>query len=95
MSPFIHKIRVKGHLSDDWASEFEGMNLTCEPDGCTAFTGALPDQAALFGFLIKLRDLGLDLIDVHQYMDGETVFPHHMSEGEVKGVMGNEEGMAK
>jgi hypothetical protein len=82
MSPFIHRIRVKGHLSNDWAGEFEGMNLTCEPDGCTAFTGVLPDQAALFGFLFKLRDLGLDLVDVHQYTGGETAPTQDISEGD-------------
>jgi hypothetical protein len=74
MLPPTHKIRVKGHLSIEWAGEFEGMIITCVPDGCTTLTGTLPDQAALFGFLLRLRDLGLELVDV-QYCDHDTSVP--------------------
>jgi len=36
-----------------------------EPEGETVLTGKL-DQAALHGFLIKIRDLGLKLISINR-----------------------------
>jgi len=36
------------------------------PNGETVLAGSLRDQAALFGVMIKVRDLGLTLISVNQ-----------------------------
>lgn len=33
-------------------------------EGCTLLEGALPDQAALYGLIGKVRDLGLTLISL-------------------------------
>ena len=60
-----YEIRVKGHLSPDW-SEWLEMGMTHTPDGDTDLAGAVRDQAALFGALMKLQDLGLVLIAVNQ-----------------------------
>jgi hypothetical protein len=65
MSPSLYQLRVKGHLSASWAEAFYGMKLNCESDGCTSITGELPDQAALYGLLLRLRDLGITLISVN------------------------------
>jgi hypothetical protein len=62
--PGIYKIRIKGHLEDRWAVEFEGMTITREDNGDTLLTGRVIDQAALHGLLKKVRDLGLPLISV-------------------------------
>jgi hypothetical protein len=59
------EIRVKGHLSQDWSEWLEGMRITHTPDGETVLAGPLRDQAALFGVLMKVRDLGLVLIAVN------------------------------
>lgn len=60
-----YEIRVRGHLPPEWAAVFEGMEITCLPDGQTALTGLFPDQAALYGLLLRLRDLGLMLVSVN------------------------------
>jgi hypothetical protein len=58
------QIRVKGRLDESWSEWFAGFSLTYEEDGETALTGPLPDQAALYGLIGKLRDLGVQLIAV-------------------------------
>ena len=60
-----YEIRVHGHLSPEWAAVFEGMEITCLSDGDTALTGLVPDQAALYGLLLRLRDLGLTLVSIN------------------------------
>lgn len=61
----IYQIRVKGHLGQQWAEWFEGLNITSEENGDTLFTGPLMDQAALYGVLRKIRDLGMPLLSLH------------------------------
>ncbi len=62
--PSIYQIRLKGHLSAEWAEWFEGLAITLEEDGNTLLTGPLVDQAALHGLLKKIRDLGMPLLSV-------------------------------
>jgi hypothetical protein len=62
--PAIYQIRVKGHLAARWATWFGDLTMTREPNGETALTGPIVDQAALHGVLTKIRDLGLPLISV-------------------------------
>lgn len=58
------EIRVKGRLDQHWSEWFEGFEIAhCEMDE-TILTGQVPDQAALYGILTKLRNLGLSLIAV-------------------------------
>ena len=35
-APEPYEIRVAGHLSENWAARFEGMNMRHEPEGETA-----------------------------------------------------------
>ncbi len=63
--PMIYQIRIKGHLSAQWADWFEGMAITLEDNGDTLLTGLVADQAALFGLIKKVRDLGMPLRSVH------------------------------
>lgn len=62
--PTVYQIRLKGHLGSQWADWFEGLTLTLEANGDTLLTGPVADQAALFGLLRKVRDLGLPLVEV-------------------------------
>ncbi len=57
------KIRVKGRIEEHWSSWFEDLAIAYGHDE-TVLTGAVADQAALYGLLAKLRDLGLPLISV-------------------------------
>ncbi len=59
-------IRVKGHLDKSWAEWLGEMEMTHQPEGSTTLMGSLPDQAALFGLLLKLRDLGIPLLGVRR-----------------------------
>ena len=60
------EIRVKGHLGGRrWANRFEGLTITLEEGGNTLLTGPVADQAALYGLLRKVRDLGLPLLSVN------------------------------
>lgn len=58
-------IRVKGHLKPElWQDWFEGLQIAQEPEGTSLLTGVLPDQAALFGVLGKIRSLNLHLLSL-------------------------------
>ncbi len=60
-----YAIRVSGRLDDRWLSWFDGMSLTSDGDGTTVLDGTLPDQAALYGILQKLRDAAIPLISIN------------------------------
>lgn len=62
--PGWYEIRIKGHLDARWADRFETLSITHESDGTTILAGLVIDQAALFGLLRKVRDLGLPLLSV-------------------------------
>jgi hypothetical protein len=68
----VYQIRIKGHLSDQWADWFGGVNITLEANGNTLLTCPVIDQAALHGLLRKVRDLGMPLISVIQ-LDPKSV----------------------
>ena len=69
--PTVYQIRIKGHLSDQWTNWFEGLTITLEEDGDTLLTGPVVDQAALFGLLKKVRDLGLPLVSINCVQPGK------------------------
>lgn len=56
------EIRVRGHLGDTWSAWFDGLTVTSAERGESVLTGAVADQAALHGILLKVRDLGIPLI---------------------------------
>ncbi len=60
-----YEIIIRGHLTPQWAVVFDGMEVTCLPDGSTRIAGCLPDQTALYGLLMRLRDLGITLVSVN------------------------------
>ena len=61
-----YEIRVQGHLDERWFHRFEGLTITLTAAGETIITGAIVDQAALYGLLNRIRDLGLDLLSVQR-----------------------------
>jgi hypothetical protein len=64
-TPMIYRIRIKGHLDAQWTDWFEGLTITQEDNGDTLLTGPVIDQAALYGLLKKVRDLGMPLLAVN------------------------------
>ena len=77
--PELYEIRLKGHLDTRWADQFEHMSFTHASDGTTILAGPVVDQAALYGLLRKVRDLGLPLLSVMlidpKQADGPDVSP--------------------
>jgi len=70
--PKIYQIRLKDHLSREWTDWFGGLTITLEENGDTLLTGPVIDQAALYGLLRKVRDLGMALVSVQQVPYDET-----------------------
>jgi hypothetical protein len=64
-----YEIRLAGHLDPRWAAWFDGLAVTPQADGSTVIAGQIPDQAALHGYLQRVRDLGLTLVSVTQPED--------------------------
>ena len=62
----IYKIKIMGHLEENWSDWFEGLTFTHDSDGTTTLHCPLPDQAALHSILLKIRDLNIKLISVTQ-----------------------------
>ena len=62
----VYQIRIEGHLDGQWADWFSGLSITLEENGDTLLTGPVIDQAALFGLLKKVRDLGLPLVSLNR-----------------------------
>ncbi len=67
--PTVYQIRITGHLDSRWTDWFEGMTITLEDNGDTHLTGSVIDQAALYGLLKKVRDLGMPLVSVNRILD--------------------------
>ena len=63
-----YEICVQGHLSARWLSQFEGLTITLLPEGETIFAGGIVDQAALYGLLNHIHDLGLELISIQRQL---------------------------
>jgi hypothetical protein len=61
-----YEIRVKGVLGSGWSAWFDGLQVTSDEAGQTVIAGPIVDQAALHGLLAKVRDLGLELLEVRR-----------------------------
>ena len=62
--PEYYEIKIKGHLDQRWSDWFAGMKLTHLEKDETLLSGSLPDQAAIYGLLERMRDLNLTLLSV-------------------------------
>ena len=60
-SGHYYQIKVQGKLDECWRTRLNVLTLTTA-DGKTTLTSWMQDQAALHGFLIRIRDLGLPLL---------------------------------
>ena len=66
------EIRVEECLAPRWSEWLDGLAIshtasgTDRAGGETTLTGPIADQAALYGLIGKLRDLGLSLVSVQR-----------------------------
>jgi hypothetical protein len=62
--PFLYEIRVKGRLSSEqWTSWFDDLTVSTDK-GESTLRGRVPDHAALYGLIARLRDLAIPLVAV-------------------------------
>jgi hypothetical protein len=71
--PQVYQIRITGHLDSRWADWFGGMTIALRDDGDTFLTGPVIDQAALYGLLKKVRDLGMPLVSLNRIEPSQNV----------------------
>lgn len=60
----VYQIKLQGHLATHWRDWFDNLTLTHTETGETILSGPVKDQAALYGVLIKIRDLALPLLSI-------------------------------
>jgi hypothetical protein len=69
-APATYRIKLQGRLDESWSSWFDDMIITVESGGdgltITTLTGTVSDQAALYGLLSRVRDMGLPLLLVQR-----------------------------
>jgi hypothetical protein len=58
------KIHIKGIIDQQWLGWFDSLAINHLNYNETVLTGFVIDQAALYGIISHLRDLGLELISV-------------------------------
>jgi hypothetical protein len=69
--PFLYEIRVKGRLSSEqWMSWFDDLTVSTAK-GESTLRGKVPDHAALYGLIARLRDLAVPLVAV-KVLDAEA-----------------------
>ena len=59
------EIRIEGHLDPQWLDWLDGFSLSYTGQTETVLSGQVVDQAALYGLIAKLRDLGVKLLSVN------------------------------
>lgn len=62
----VYEIKVKGHLDQRHVKMMDELNVTHLANGESVLIGPIIDQAALYGLLNRLRDLGVPLVSVNR-----------------------------
>jgi hypothetical protein len=63
----VYELRISGRLGEASLTWFEDMDITVDESSLpvqTIIRGPMRDQAALYGLISRIRDLGLTLISV-------------------------------
>ncbi len=71
------EITVKKRIDFNWSEWFEGMTICHTDQDETILTGTVVDQAALYGLLTKLRNLGLSLVSVTSIQIADNASNNH------------------
>jgi len=65
MTASDYEFRIIGRVSDSLLASFDGLEAEYAP-AATVLHGTQLDQAALHGILERVRELGLELVEVRQ-----------------------------
>ena len=67
-----YRLVVRGELDPRYGYLFEGMEMASVA-GMTVVTGTVRDQAQLHGFIERIEELGLELVELHQVNEAEAL----------------------
>jgi hypothetical protein len=70
----MYQLRVAGPIPADLIRDLEGLEIAVEPAE-TVLYGTLADQSALFGLLVRIHDLGLQLVEVRRLTEADPASP--------------------
>ena len=70
-----YQIRIRGRLGRTMRAAFPDLYVQAQGED-TVLTGALADQAALYGVLARIEALGLELVEVRRESHGGVTPPH-------------------
>jgi hypothetical protein len=70
-------VRLKGPIGPAMTQVFEDLDVRTE----TVLSGSLIDDASLHGILARVRDLGLEVVDVHVADNPRPRQPGHDGDG--------------
>ena len=90
--PLVYQIRLQGHLGRNWTHWFGDVTITLEEGGETLLTCPVADQAALYGLLRKVRDLGPPLISVTRTQTDQIDGPDFKQAIEATTLEGKQDG---
>jgi hypothetical protein len=65
----VYELRISGRLGNSIKTWFEDMDITVDDSRSpvqTIIQGPMRDQAALYGLISRIRDLGLALLSVNR-----------------------------
>jgi hypothetical protein len=68
----VYEIRLRGHVDAAWFDTLDGVQVSYQASGETVLRGSVTDQAALFGVLARVRDLGVPLLSVTEVAENEV-----------------------
>jgi hypothetical protein len=71
------EIHFKGRIKQQWSGWFDGLTIRHSNGDETILAGFVADQAALYGIISRLRDLGLPLISVSSKEIEENSHEHN------------------
>ena len=59
------EIRIEEHLNKGWMDWLGDFTIVHTEQNQTLLTGSVQDQAALYGLIAKLRDLGVEIVSIN------------------------------
>ena len=58
------EIRIKGQIDKNWSDWLGGLSINYQQTE-TVLTGSVQDQSALYGLLLRLSDMGIQLVSLN------------------------------